>query len=143
MIATPLKRLIAPTKKFPSDRGNSVYKKAANSTPAMPKPRTGCKKPAAPLSESPPVWAAPPDAEVLCALSSPVGVDSSEPDEAVDPPDVAVRVPAGTVLLPPVVPFPLLLPPGTIAPPVGEAEPALPATTEETKVVPLTSAGMP
>lgn len=111
----------------------------------MPKPSTGCRKPAAPLPEAPPVVAAP--VEELWAVSSPVGVDSSEPVVAVDPPDVAVRVPAGTVLLPPDVPFPLLLlllpPPGTLAPPVGAAEPALPATTEETRVVPLTSAGMP
>lgn len=103
----------------------SLYKKAANSTAAKPRLSTGCKKPEAPLpaASAPSVVAAPPEVEV----SSPVGVDSSESESevAVDSPEVWVRVPVGTVLLPPVVPFPLMLP-GTTAPPDGAAEPAPP-----------------
>ena len=103
----------------------SLYKKAANNTAAKPRPSTGCKKPEAPLPASEPsVVAAPPEVEV----SSPVGVEASEPEVAVDSSEVWVRVPVpvGTVLLPPAVPFPPLLLPGTMAPPEGAAEPAPP-----------------
>lgn len=62
-----------------------------------------------------------------------------------EPEEPWVLVPFGTVLLPlepaPVVPLPEETPPVLPVLPVGEAAP--PPTTEETRVVPLTAAGMP
>lgn len=81
----------------------------------------------------------------LVAADEPVDVpdepdDSSEPDEPeveVEPVVLWVLVPLGTVLLP--APEPEEGVP--TAPPVGPAAP--PPTTEDTRVVPLTAAGMP
>lgn len=80
------------------------------------------------------------DGEVPAVLEDP---DSeSEPPVDEEPEEVWVLVPFGTVLLPfdpaPVVPLPEDTPPVL---PVGAADP--PPTTEETRVVPLTAAGMP
>ena len=74
------------------------------------------------------------DGELLVPLP-PVGVDPEDPEvePEPDPPEVAVLVPLGTVLLPP-------LPPET--PPLGDAEPEPPEAIG-TRVVPLTAAGTP
>lgn len=76
----------------------------------------------------------------------PAELEEPEPDSELlvdeEPEELWVKVPFGTVLLllepAPVVPLPEDTPPVL---PVGEAAP--PPTTEETRVVPLTAAGMP